>query len=212
MARDYKNSYRKPTPKKARWPFIVPVILFLAVAGGIYAMYLHKQANSTSHQTWTAWMADIKSRWQNRHPVKSRPLTLAEKEQQKNEVHFDFYTELPKMQVGVPEVSEPKSEHKSAAVTPPSQGAAVSPSAAQSTKPAKPASPYVVQVATFKDMARAGELRISLLLAGIEANIVKIQEGDQTVYSVQLGPYASAALAKASQRRLQEKGFASVVH
>jgi len=210
MSRDYKNSYRRPTPKKRRWQFIVPAVLLLAFASGIYAIYLHKQTHSNSHQSWFAWMTDIKAKWQNRHPIRSRPLTMAEKEQQKNEVHFDFYTELPKMQVGVPEVSDPKTDHASVA-TSPSQAMASSQTTAKSTKPAV-AAHFVVQIATFKDMARAGELRISLLLAGIEADIVKTQVGDQTVYSVQQGPYASAGLAKAFQRRLQEKGFTSVVH
>ena len=67
-------------------------------------------------------------------------------------------------------------------------------------------------MAAFQSPAAAGELRISLLLAGFEADIVKsLTEDQQTLYLIQLGPYSNPSKAKSVQEEMKGKGIESVV-
>ncbi|HEX2548729.1 MAG TPA: SPOR domain-containing protein [Gammaproteobacteria bacterium] len=95
----------------------------------------------------------------------------------KPEVQFHFYTELPKMQVVVPTPN------------------------LQSDLPQK--HQYVVQIAVFKNLKEASEMRISLLLAGFEVNLIKTE----TSFILQDGPYKNIADAKRMQIALKKKGY-----
>ena len=70
---------------------------------------------------------------------------------------------------------------------------------------------YILQLGAFSDSLSASKLRVSLMLAGVEAGVVKIRAGKKILYSVQHGPYVDMKVAEVTQRKLQQKGFESVV-
>lgn len=208
MARDYKNCFAEP-PKKSRRNEWVALLILAVVALGATALHLsHVTDKSLPHQTFAEWVAEIKTKWQHRSSIlPSKPLTLAQKEAPQNQVRFDFYNELPNMKVGVPETVSASAKLVS---TTPAQPA-VPATTNQSGGPVAATTHYFVQIGTFKSSAEASQLRISLLLAGIEAEVVKKDTQGQPTYVVQQGPFASAGLAKSTQKRLLDKGFSTTV-
>ncbi len=75
----------------------------------------------------------------------------------------------------------------------------------------EPLPQYVLQLGVFKNQVSANQFRLSLLLAGVESEVVKIEAGDVSVYSVQRKGYTTERQAKLAQKRLQQKGIESVV-
>ena len=127
-------------------------------------------------------------------------------------MHFDFYTELPNMQMAIGTLAEADKTPKilPAAVSP----AAVAPVVAKNTAattPAKLDKQYMIQVGTYASSANAGQMRISLLLAGFDASVVKVKIGTKDQYRVQRGPYPKMASAKAAQQALIKQGIDSEI-
>ena len=135
-------------------------------------------------------------------PEKKNTLQVVKKQEakQENAVQFHFYTELPSGQVApvMPEKPVEMAENKPLPV----------PSNIENSKKGQ----YVLQVAAFKNVSSAGDMRISLLLAGFEVDMVKSMTDDrQLLYLIQQGPYPSLAQAKSVQKQMKQKGIESVV-
>ncbi len=103
-----------------------------------------------------------------------------------SDVHFDFYAELPNRQAMPPPVT------KKTSIT-------------------QPVTKYMVQVGQFAHATTATQTRISLLLAGFDVELVKVNKGSKSVYQLQQGPYANKATALGIQQALRRKGIESVV-
>ncbi len=231
MARDYANKNRftkRPKPKQYRLATFVGLIFAsVCITSGIliYVFHMHQQAMSQGK--FASWFEHAKSLVSHKQktPVKtasSKPVAPHE------EIQFDFYTELPNMQVNLPASAQSKlvsmTEHKATQKTEKSPVAQESNLAGQIDdsiktmmaqhalnkikKPTTPMTQYVLQVGVFKDQVSASQLRLSLLLSGIETQIVKT--GEHT-YHIQRGPYSSERQAKSAQRLLSKKGFESSI-
>ncbi len=94
-------------------------------------------------------------------------------------IQFDFYDELPALNV---------------------QSLALK-------RESKDVSLYILRLASFMHEHEASQLRLSLLLAGIDADIVK----KGAMYIVQRGFYPTVAEAKMNQKALKKKGIDSVI-
>jgi cell division septation protein DedD len=139
-----------------------------------------------SKMAWTDWRSFVK-------PLGHRPATVTRAASLRSAVdpegapssavHFDFYTELPNSQVALPKAS----------LSGPAKQAMVTPQKEQ----------YVLQLGVFNNEAAAAQARVSLLLAGVEVDMVKNPEG----YCLQQGPYIDLAQAKLARQRLETKGM-----
>lgn len=91
--------------------------------------------------------------------------------------HFDFYTMLPQQEVPVANVDS-----------------------APASVPAHPVTQeYFLQIGAFADLSSADALKAKLTLAGFAPKIQPIQNQNQLLYRVYLGPYPSA-LAREQQK------------
>lgn len=123
-------------------------------------------------------------------------------------VHFEFYDQLPNMQVKIAEEQPIETPLPAVKATVP----AATTASAIAAKPAAAAkSAYVVELGLFPDSSSAGELRLSLLLSGIETEVSKIKDNGKVIYRVMQGPFVSLSEAKASQQKLRRKGFESEI-
>lgn len=68
---------------------------------------------------------------------------------------------------------------------------------------------YVLSFGQFKSAAEAGQLRISLLLADCEAEIVELHSKRGKIFRVQKGPFMNPSLAKQTQQQFFKKGVTS---
>jgi cell division protein FtsN len=200
MARDYAKyrSKKSISDKKNRYPEVVIIIFLLTVivVSG-YWVYIHKLRGAFSPNSQaTHAVANLQSFFHRDKLAKNqRELAHAEPVAPKQEeVKFNFYDELPNMQVTVSTASEEKNP------------ATVTHVDANAVKKVENAA-YILHLGNFKDSSAAAEMRISLLLVGIDAEIIKVGDG----YQLRQGNYATLARAKDSQKKLQMKGIDSTI-
>lgn len=199
MQKDYaKYTFKKTSPWLTHgWRYRLVLVVFIVclIASIGYAYYLYdKYADRLS-------FAAVRSFFVHKEK-KEAPIEVQQEEKPENDIQFNFYTELPSGKEVLPTFDNPTLTQQNEI------GAVPAAPATESVKKGQ----YILQVAAFKNPSAAGELRISLLLAGFEADIVKsLTEDQQPLYLIQLGPYPSANKAKAVQDEMKGKGIESVI-
>ena len=209
MPRDYAKY--KPQTQQQRvaqgWHkrLLLIVVLICITSVLVYGVYLYKQ-NGTGplQQKMSVWITKVRAYINHKKTDTLPPANPSvQKAKQETEIRFNFYNELPNMQVTLPETEE--------AVPAPTTKAVAKETKKEGNRPEQ-ANQYIVQLGIFKNEAAAGQMRVSLLLAGFEADTVTSPDENNTVlYRVQKGPYATLAQAKAVQKQLQKKGVAGLI-
>lgn len=187
MAKDYAryaSKPQKPVKKNRELDTFIILLIVLLIGGAGYWFYADKIRPNLSHDKSLGGLLSA-VRLVFHHKTASSVLATKATTPPpgtSDEVHFDFYNQLPTMQVRV-----------------------TTSQAIGATQPSQPG--YVLQLALFNNLNEATQARISYLLAGTDANIVKVG----TSYRVQQGPYASASVAKVIQKKLHKKGIETVL-
>ena len=185
MPRDYAK-YKPQVQQVAQgWHkrlLLVAVLICIAIIL-VFGVYFYKQNGAGSLRlkisTWITKAHVFINHKQANTPPPLKP--AAQKTKQEAEIRFNFYNELPNMQVTLPETEEAAPAAKE--------------TKKEESRPEK-ANQYIVQLGIFKNETAAGQLRVSLLLAGFEADTVTSPDENNTVvYRVQKGPYATLAQA-----------------
>jgi len=179
MAQDYasKPKHRRSSksrgnnkrPKFGSW--LATIILVAGFVGGLFYLKAHNPLTQT-HSTQS----------------KRHSYTLPQKKSNSTAhkgPRFDFYTLLPKMQVG----SVP--------------GNTTTAPVAKATPALKPESRYLLQIASFTKATEADRLKAQLLLMGFTVHVRTVNNGKKTWNRVQIGPYPSLNAANKAQQQLQ---------
>jgi len=205
MAKDYAKYFSNKKPgRRGLVDVLLVFLLVLLVSGLIYAAYAH-QHNAAATQQVGEWMTRVKVLFSHKkvNPENKTPIIakqqVAEQHAAESAVRFDFYTALPAMQV------TPSAAPASTATLPPPLPLS------QNKESVQPAGHYFLQLGVFKSQAAASQVRLSLLLAGIDAVIEKTTAGSKTVYRIQQGPFIKKKQAQTSQLELQKKGVLAVI-
>ena len=207
MRKDYARNIiiaqRRSTQRPTRLSVIVIVfvVAFIISTAGFW-IYAHNGVK----ESITILASEMRSLITHKKPDAQPPKTpVAANAQTENPIRFDFYTELPKMQIKAPEMAVSKTPVKNLP-----RPRALAFIEHVKTKPplAPPATQYIIQLGVFKDEISASQLRLSLLLSGIETDVVKLANH---TYRVQKGPFATSNQAKYMQRRIDKKGIDSIV-
>jgi len=205
MARDYANKrVSRPQRKIPRVFLAIFAVFCLLGALAIYAVH-HQQGMPN-------WLSSAKGlvghKEKNTFAIASAP---------PEEIQFDFYTELPNMRVNLPVSAEAKPfstiirKPTEQALQPIDLTSKIDESIKSALKQQgtqKAAVQFIVQINEFNEQISASQLRLSLLLAGIETEVVKTAEGK---FRVQKGPFTSEHQAKAVQRQINNKGFDATI-
>lgn len=204
MSKDYanKNRYRPRRNDRRETKFvplagaIIAVICF--VSAMIFMIHAYHQTTFFSREHFASWFSRAKTIVS--HKEKNSAKTLAtQKSAENDDIRFDFYTELPNMQVNLPQSAQmPVQKIEQSIKT------VMTPKITNAPLIKKQTIQFIVQVGEFKNQLDASQMRLSLLLAGIETEIVKTAEHR---YRVQQGPYPSERQAKLAQKQLGRKGF-----
>lgn len=220
MAKDYAKQVlavsRTSKRKQGRMGLSIAILLIVFGCGALVFFYGEKSINfSQQMQGATAFLSKVLSLIHHKidHPrvtaSESHALAMVPNDQA-SPVHFDFYTELPAMQMQMTESASLLNSQPSKTLSIPALNKAEKVPLAAPTVMLH-ADQYIVQMGLFKSAAGASQIRLSLLFAGVDTEVIKTDIGDQQIYRVQQGPYATIELAKTMQQRLQKKGIVSVV-
>ncbi|MCD6038994.1 MAG: hypothetical protein K0S27_394 [Gammaproteobacteria bacterium] len=217
MARDYAR-YKvraKPSRIEKGWPTRLLIsVLAVGVAGIlIFGMYAYKTHRGiSSKHTWAARLAQMKVFLGHKKTsalLSTKILPISETHPD-SDVRFNFYNELPNMQVTLSDTEE-GTDKKTVSPKPSLSSSLALKEFKQDKKNAGHTSQYILQLGVFNNETAAGQARVSLLLAGCEADIVKSIAGNRVIYRVQKGPYATVAQVKEIQKQIRNKGIMSFV-
>lgn len=184
MQKDYAKRINKYNPPKKRVLSVLILIFGLLLVIGIIFFIYKKQEIAQS-----AWLNHISTLLKHKSFVNEKAKMVVKAPEP--QVHFDFYNELPNMQLTSVQSMEkipPKIETKK--VT---------------------SSKFILEINRFNDEAAANQSRVSLLLLGCESEIIKVEAADGKTFQVQSIPYNSQAQAKKMQRKLQAQGIISSI-
>ncbi len=217
MRKDYakKNMFAQKRKVRKQPPRLSVLLTVFFVAFVVSASGYWVYAHHGFRDGVIAWVASAKSLLIKHKTDPVKVAKQSDSNQDDNNVRFDFYTELPKMQVNTTSVLDKKTfvSPKLVEKLPRPAELADIDNSIQSVitakkSQAKPLMQYTLQLGIFKDQLSASQLRLSLLLAGIDADVVKMQNN---TYRVQKGSFTSENQAKAMQRQINKKGFDSEI-
>jgi len=177
MARDYKNRSRNSRQQTTPgWQWLVSGLACgLAVALGVY-LYDRRPGG----------IAHVETRPKPAAVARDEPADAEEAPRAKP--RFDFYDELPKFEVVIPEHERD-----------------VQPDAAQ-VRVSEPGT-YVLQAGSFRDIADADRVQATLALQGIESRIQNVTIDDDTWHRVRIGPFADLEELDRVRRKLHDKNI-----
>lgn len=188
MPRDYKYTYRRRRRGKGApgWAWLLAgLIIGLFVA---FLVFLESTSERDADQEVAIEM-----------PLPEEPDVREERKQQSPVVpparkpRFDFYTILPEMEVLVPEreiTGKPREGVK------------------QVEKPGT----YILQVGSFREDAKADELKARLALLGFESSVQTVTINDrETWHRVRVGPFSQLSELNAARARLKTSDINAVL-
>jgi len=231
MRRDFPKN-RASTKKSNQWrklivaPFLILIVIALSVL--VYQQrHTRLQSAINSMEALKAWVMEHTN---HAHQQIAQIKKIVAKPDTPPEIHFEFYTALPKMQVAVdstPAQSSVTSSPKLLVTNKPSVKVAT---LKPVSKPlvAKPfMSPddlakefskhiqsyaYNLQLGLFKSNALASDFSSKLVQKGFNTKVFKISLGQKTWYRVQTATITNKDEAKQLQQKLQRQGINAILH
>jgi cell division protein FtsN len=214
MARDYKHRATSRKRRKAVSPWLgvtVGLLVGLFVAFLVYIKMLAPKSPGEISATTTvappATPEEVRQGNDMQTPQPPKP-------------RFVFYSELPEMEVIVPEEEirasvaqpppvvpkQPESTRQPESTSPPEGNAKQA--APVSTRPAPPAETYYLQAGSFRGADQADRFKAKLALMGFETDIQTITINNKDTYHrVRVGPYSDLRTLDKARSRLKKEGI-----
>jgi cell division protein FtsN len=235
MAKDYAKFVPKQRPfkKKSRgmeYFLIVLLVVVVFAAGGTFLF--EKQFRGVNLLSFL----HQKKETQLASKMAAKKMAMAESKQAPA-VQFDFYNELPNMQMTVTEAPAGKGVPDNRPVKVTAQLAKIEAKKETPTAPVTTVTPatttqaalitasevsglldeenhaqhFVIHLGSFESETGARRLLEAIKSVGFAVEIVKTKQGPRTTFSVQQGPFDSISVARATQARMQKRGIVSVI-
>lgn len=202
MAKDYAKYSSKSNKSLAtsgwRKRLLIVIMLLLLVSAIIGGIVVYKKySDKLPIQTISRWVTHVKSVMVRKKARDEQSPQAADNDMANSEpeIKFNFYNELPNMQVTLPEKETEK----------------VEPPIVKPQKVVKPLNQYVVQLGAYESESAASQVRVSLLLSGIEVDIVEEMSDNKPVYRIQQGPFSNNKEAGNALKKLKSKGVDGIV-
>jgi len=184
MKIDYASYTFVPPPRKQKNLRRIGLFISIFILIGLIAFSGWCYVKVSSSQKVQLFAARIKNMFSHKKITTNKlPQTTTEPPP----VQFNFYSELPNVHL-TPKVESPPPVKKIIPSAVPSQGK------------------YIVQLGAYNELNSASQQRLSFLLIGVESQILPLSVKGEKTYRLQQGPFATAAEAKAAQKKLLKKG------
>lgn len=177
MSRDYKNAKRGGAQQGGTVNFVIGLALGLAIAAGVH-VYDKQTFERQNHN------ADTDTHHKNDKPA---PASQQVEPQQQ----LDFYEQLPKFEVVVPDKGKGGTRGDSAVIDKP--GA------------------YILQAGSYRTFAEADRVKALLALQGVVARIEKAPIDTETWHRVRIGPIRDLRQLEETRRKIREAQIDAIV-
>ncbi len=213
MRKDYaKRSVRSKRSLEQGWLrrflFVIFILFLLGMVSYRYYFYKMQAISQPFHE----WVTTAKSFFHQTKPLSMPTNNLINNElkpaEADPEIHFDFYTELSAMPVMTPAKMKNVNVNHSTNINN-INNINKSQLAVISVQQKSTVNGYIVQLGLFKNASEVNKLRLSILLEGVESQIIKTNKG---FYRLQQGPFSTLAYAEEAQNKLKNKGIISLIH
>ncbi len=194
MPRDYaKQRVLQPSAKKKRAnrPMVLFFVFALILSGA--GLFWFIQHNLSQKNVENGAVSRLKAFFTHKKTVVTR--VSKPKLPPQDDVRFDFYTELPNVQVSPVAIASMQE----------------SPLKKLQTAPASQSGTFIIQLGVFENENKASEARLSLLLNQLETEVVEFDDQGRKRYRLQHSGFVDIAQAKTMQKKFQAKGFESVI-
>ena len=195
LAKDLKNSGRKPEKKpEKKFPVILFVIALMLLGGFVYGLYYLSQKPVPPTKVKT-----VITKTKKKIP-KPKQTTPSAKPKEDERPRFEFYTILPEMEVVIPEeelVDDSKVD-KSTNVKHVSKDKFVQ-------------NKLLLQAGSFKKYNDADRLKAKLALIGLEAEIHNVNIGKDKWHRVRIGPFKTLDDINETRVRLAENNIQTII-
>lgn len=185
--KDYAKNNHSPRRSPRRRRNIVSIIIIVAAIVLPISMYYVKYHNVIHNKGRLPAGQKTKMTTMITAPVKT-----ASNDESDNNVQFDFYTLLPKMQTETPQ----NTTVHTAMPIPPNT---------------KQATHYVLQIASSRNITEANRLQAQIAELGFSAFIQHYKTQNNLWFRVMAGPYGSLAKAHAVQNKLSQEQLDSLL-
>jgi cell division protein FtsN len=179
MAKDYKNAKRGGGKKSSPMEFFLGLAFGLVVAAGVH-LYDKQNFERKQHSV------------RNENEVRKNEKAAPASQRTEPQDQLDFYENLPKFEVVVPE--REKDVRRS---TP---GAAVE----------KPGA-YVLQAGSYRNYSDADRIKAMLALQGVSSKVEKVTIETDTWHRVRIGPIRDLKTLEETRRKLREAQIDAIV-
>ncbi len=199
LAKDLKNSGRKPEKKpEKKFPVKLLILAILLLGGFIYGLYYlsQKPVPPTKVKTISAAAKTTKPKSVSEQKEKQ----TATKDDNNERPRFEFYTILPEMEVVIPE-EELVDETKVDKTT----------NIKHVSKEKFVQDKLLLQAGSFKSYPDADKLKAKLALIGLEANIQSVHIGKDKWHRVRIGPFKTLTDINETRVRLAENNIQTII-
>lgn len=208
--------------KKSSLPspgLIALIILFLSTLVFVLLIYKYKHNQLTSpllisqFSQMENWMKDHFQYFHKKLSADKKPKNAVKpvhKEELAEQIHFEFYTALPNMQMKVPDAVIATQKPPAAKLSTKNIVVVKADELEQELKNHLQTKNYILQLGIFEKKDLANQFRKTLVSQGYSAKMVKTSLADKEVYRIQLGPFLQDQ-AKLVQKQLQKKGMNGII-
>lgn len=232
MKKDFSKKHHRYAARannagQTPWRWIISMAFIAMLFCGGFMAFQYKK-NPQAYPFLQAYVSKV-TLWVESHRkhlrqdmVKVKRLAT-NKNSEQEEIHFEFYTALPNMQMNLP--SEVQAD-QSAPVKP--MPVATKANASSDTDDVNASSintdaleqdisaqlnqsRYVLQLGIFRTQDSATRFQKSLTDAGFQSALVKVTATEKKVFRVQIGPFNNKSQARLTQINLEKKGFTGVM-
>lgn len=210
MPRDYAKNSSRESKKPGQLPGWIWMMGGLAIGLFVaFVVYLNDVGKSRNggniatviKETFTDLQENAEQRKEQQQAETKKQATTktqtarAETETEKPKPSFDFYYILPELEVAVPEQELARQSQQS-----------------QNNKSAQEEKiDYILQAGSFRSHDQADQLKASLALKGITANIQTVNVNSVTWHRVRIGPITSMSKLTQTRKRLRDSGIQAIV-
>jgi cell division protein FtsN len=181
MPRDYKHRSRNSRQTTPGWQWLVAgLTIGLTLALGVYLYDRRPGGVAEMHAERPVPTKTV-------HEERDEPDTPPPPKSK-----FDFYDELPKFEVVIPE--QERDVRTDAAPAPVNEPGT-----------------YVLQAGSFRNMADADRTKATLAMQGVESRIQQVTIDEDTWHRVRIGPFDDLAQLEQMRRKLRDKHINVIV-